>query len=284
MGFPGCIGCIDCTDLAWKNCALEKKGQHHNPKDGKLATIKVEGWCDMDLYMWHWFVGRPGTTNDKTMMRFSPLFIYIFNHTYDMNLPVPYRIHDNAVLRTLAYLLADGIYPRFPILVLPAHQADEINEIVYTKRQEGRRKDIERGFGVIKARFKILPYEDFRWDKEEILMTTKVCCILHNLLVRMNQEGHFVEDLEAEGDDFNIILEMLAREQEELYMREHEREQRDHDLHNEMVGLEGTELVEEMFLREAELSSEEMHQAVKRELREKFATERVAQASSEQDE
>ena len=135
---------------------------------------------------------------------------------------------------------------------------------------------------MIKAHFKILRDEEFRWDKEEILMQSKVFCILQNLLGRMNQESHLVEDLGEEGDDFNIIVEMIAREQEKLDKREDEREKRDHDLHEEMVGQEGTELVEEMFLREAVLSSEEIHEAVKRELM--FAAKRVFKGSLEQGE
>ena len=45
-GFVGCIGAVDCCNLLWKNCPLEEKGQFHNPKDSKLALMKVESWCD----------------------------------------------------------------------------------------------------------------------------------------------------------------------------------------------------------------------------------------------
>ena len=38
----GCIGAVDCCNLLWKNCPLEEKGQYHNPKDSKLAILKIE--------------------------------------------------------------------------------------------------------------------------------------------------------------------------------------------------------------------------------------------------
>lgn len=59
--FPGYIGAIDGTKLHWKNCPVDLKGQCHNGKDGKLATIGVKACCYRDLYIWSWFPGHCGT-------------------------------------------------------------------------------------------------------------------------------------------------------------------------------------------------------------------------------
>lgn len=72
--FVGCAGAVNCCGIKWKNCPLTVKGHYQNPKDAKLAVIKVEAWCDSELCILHWFPGRPGTTNDKIMVSFSPLF------------------------------------------------------------------------------------------------------------------------------------------------------------------------------------------------------------------
>lgn len=181
-GFPGCVGSVDCCSIKWKNCPIQVKGQYHNPKDSKLAVIKVEAWCDSKLYIWHWFAGRAGTNNDKTMVAFSPLFQDILSGKYPFMLPTPYRILPGGVERRLAYLLGDGIYPRWPIFALPIHASDNIHEETYTKRQEGRRKDIERAFGVLQARFGILRQDDHRWYKGDIVDSSKACVIIHNLL------------------------------------------------------------------------------------------------------
>ena len=58
VGFPVCIACIDCTHMHWKNCPMSLKGQYHNPKDGKLATVSCEALVEKTLYCWHWFPGR----------------------------------------------------------------------------------------------------------------------------------------------------------------------------------------------------------------------------------
>ena len=49
-GFPGCIGCVDCMHIHWKNCPKALKGQYHNPKAGKRATISCEAMVDNDLH------------------------------------------------------------------------------------------------------------------------------------------------------------------------------------------------------------------------------------------
>lgn len=50
-GFPGCRGSLDCMHIRWKNCPFTLKGQFHNPKNGKLATISCEAIVDHGLYV-----------------------------------------------------------------------------------------------------------------------------------------------------------------------------------------------------------------------------------------
>ena len=78
-GFVGCLGCVDCMHIKWKNCPRLWKGLYRNPKDGRVATITAEAWCDSNLYCWHWFVGRCETNNDITDMANSPLLIDLLN-------------------------------------------------------------------------------------------------------------------------------------------------------------------------------------------------------------
>ena len=67
-GFPGCVGSVDCMKIEWENCPKVLKGQFYNPKDSKLAVLSVEGWCDRDLYIWHWFIGRRGQTMTSQLL------------------------------------------------------------------------------------------------------------------------------------------------------------------------------------------------------------------------
>ncbi len=67
--FPGCVGALHCMHMHRKNCRKSWKGQCHNPKAGKRATIQVEAMCDSDLYWWHVYVGHPGTNNSSQYVK-----------------------------------------------------------------------------------------------------------------------------------------------------------------------------------------------------------------------
>lgn len=73
-GFFGRVSAVHCSKSKWKNFSLSKKGQLHNKKERRLATNQVEAWYNYELHFWHWFPGRAGANNDKTMLLFSPLF------------------------------------------------------------------------------------------------------------------------------------------------------------------------------------------------------------------
>lgn len=211
-GFPGCVGAVDVMTLRWKNCPISHHGQYKNAKKGTMPTIGIEAWCDRSLYAWSWFSGRCGTNNDKTLLAYSPLFMDILCGSFNLNLPTQYRIHGNGRNRTMGYMLADGIYPEWPIFVRPIHDAPTIGEQCYSKAQEAIRKDIERFFGVIQARFHVLRKDNESWDVEKVVLTTNVCCILHNLLIRMMQSGAFDEEIACENTQFNLISQFLDEE------------------------------------------------------------------------
>lgn len=262
--FPGCVGCVDCMNLKWKNCPYEEKGQYHNTKEGKLAIIKVEAWCDIDLYVWHWWAGKAGTSNDKTMVAYSPLFQDLFNGMYSIALSNPFRVTPDGPLRALGFFLVDGIYPRWAIFLQPVHSADNPREGRYTKRQEGRRKDIERAFGVLQARFKVLRHEDYRWNKEEIVNTSNVCVILHNMLVRMNQNGVFIDDIAEEEAGFNLVEEMWIEEQEQADARAEE------VANDEGAAQAGDRTPMDYLILENMLTSREGHESLKSEFMDRF--------------
>ena len=68
----------------------------------------------------------------------------------------------------MTYYLADGIYPSYPTFVksirLPQSEPDKL----FAKYQEGCRKDIERAFGVLHARFKIIRVPARLWEIEDL--------------------------------------------------------------------------------------------------------------------
>lgn len=174
---------MDCCKLRWKNCPKSWKGQFYNPKDSKLAVISVEAWCDSNLYLWHWFAGRPGTNNDLTTLDSSPLFNDILANQYDFKLQNEYTLPSLTVENSLEkhsipYFLTDAIYLRWKILSQPIYRPETQKQTLHTANQEAVHKDIERFFGVIQARFNILRIDSKSWYLNDIIKCHKPvpCC------------------------------------------------------------------------------------------------------------
>ena len=62
-----------------------------------------------------------------------------------------------------------------------------------TKRQEATKKDVEKFFGCLQCRFRILRQERHEWSDALVILISEGCVILHNLIVRMYLAGE-VED------------------------------------------------------------------------------------------
>ena len=129
------------------------------------------------------FLGCPGTLNDINIR--SPVFddveqgnttrviFFVSQHPYN-----------------IAYYLADGIYPSYPTFVksirLPQSEPDKL----FVQRQEACHKDIERAFGVLQARFKIIRKPAGLWDIFELAIIMRSCIILHNMIVKDERETY----------------------------------------------------------------------------------------------
>uniref|UniRef100_A0A0D3CHK8 No apical meristem-associated C-terminal domain-containing protein n=1 Tax=Brassica oleracea var. oleracea TaxID=109376 RepID=A0A0D3CHK8_BRAOL len=83
----------------------------------------------------------------------------------------------------MAYYLTDGIYPKWATFIqsIPIPQGPKA--VLFAQRQEAVRKDVERAFGVLQARFVIVKNPALFWDKVKIGKIMRACIILHNMIV-----------------------------------------------------------------------------------------------------
>jgi len=117
------------------------------------------------------------------------------------------------------YFLTDDIYPTSTIFVKTISEAQGRKATAYAKSQEAVRKDVERMFGAIKARFHVMDRPCRMWDHGTIVCVLTACIILHNMVVENEREtvepcaigcGHFEED-GSDSDDSDDGSDLFDR-------------------------------------------------------------------------
>lgn len=175
-GFPGMMGSIDCMHWEWKNCPAAWKGQHQG-RAGK-ATLILEAVASYDLWIWHSFFGIPGSCNDLNVLQQSPVFDDILEGRAP---PVNYEV--NGVQYDMGYYLTDGIYPQWAAFIQSILHPHTPKHRLFAEVQEATRKDVERAFGVLQARFAIIRNPALAWSKDVLSKIMTACIIMHNMIV-----------------------------------------------------------------------------------------------------
>ncbi|RWR96831.1 putative nuclease HARBI1 [Cinnamomum micranthum f. kanehirae] len=84
---------------------------------------------------------------------------------------------------TTGYYLADGIYPSRATFVKTITCPNGQKATNFAAAQESARKDVERAFGVLQARFAIVRGPAHFWDCQTLQHIMKACIIMHNMIV-----------------------------------------------------------------------------------------------------
>jgi len=148
------------------------KGHENRP------TIILEAVASYDLWCWHAFFGMPGSHNDINVLHRS----HLFDNLAEGRAPeVNYSINGHDY--KMGYLLADGIYPHWATLVKTISSPMWNKQKYFATAQEAARKDVERFFGVLQARFPIIRQPGRIWDRETLALIMRACVIMHNMIV-----------------------------------------------------------------------------------------------------
>ena len=171
-GFPGMLRSLDCMHWEWRNCPNAWRGQFTRGDHGVL-TIILEVVASQDLWIWHAFFGVAGSNNDINVLNQSPLFTEVLRGEAPK---VRYSVNGNEY--NMGCYLVDGIYPECAIFVktIPLPQTEKAK--LFAQHQEGARKDVERAFGVLQARFAILHGPTHFWKRSTFAKIMKACVIL----------------------------------------------------------------------------------------------------------
>ena len=146
----------------------------------------LEAVASQNLWIWHTLFRLPGTLNDINILDWSLVFDDILHGRAPK---VNYIVNGHEY--HLAYYLTDGIYPKWATFVqsIPLPQGPKAS--LFVTYQEAVRKDAERVFGVLQARFAIVKNPALMWDKVKTGKIVRTCIILHNMIVEDERDGQF---------------------------------------------------------------------------------------------
>ena len=134
--------------------------------------------------------GMLGSHGDINVLQRSLLFVRL---TEGKAPPCHYTVNGHEY--NMGYYLVDGIYPPWATFVSTISNPVGQKKSHFAQRQEAARKDVERAFGVLQARFAVVRGPAKQWDPETLWEVMTCCVIMHNMIV------------EDEGEDAAAALE-----------------------------------------------------------------------------
>lgn len=184
-GFPGCIGCLDCSGWQWKNCPKALQGVMTG-KEGK-PSVRMEVVCSLDLWIWSFQFGLPGSMNDLNILELSDHFNKVLSGTFPQITP-SYTITNKQF--NWYYYLTDGIYPPWRIFIQSLSSTTDRKGKNFSVVQESIRKCVEQVFGVLYQRFKLLFVACEYWNVDKMRSIATTAVILHNMIVESRRSTY----------------------------------------------------------------------------------------------
>ena len=186
LGFPGACGSVDGVQIAWEGCPFGLRNSCTG-KEG-YPTIGFNVTVDHERRVIHCGEAFLGHFNDKTKVKYDEYVTRLREGYYE---GFKYQVHapDGSLVRCVTpYLICDNGYHRWKNLMPPYKTTSQVDLAVWSKHLESTRKDVERTFGCMKKRFRILKVPLLFQDAKFIGNIFLTCCVLHNKLLTFDKQ------------------------------------------------------------------------------------------------
>ena len=185
-GFPGACGSMDGVQIYWEACPYRLKYSF----TGKETKPTVGFNCTVDhnlrfLYVGDLFAGR---FNDKTKLLYDE---YIQELRTGKFKDFAYTMKDkngNQFTETGPYVINDNGYHYWSQCMCPSKHTAVPHLALLSKHLESTRKDVERTFGIMKKRFRILKFPLLLTDVTDIKNLFLTCATLHKMLLKFDKQ------------------------------------------------------------------------------------------------
>ena len=182
--FPNCIGAIDGSHIyvaAPTNTIVAADHRNRN----KSFSILLQGVVDSKCYFTSINTGPPGSLHDSAHFKSTELYRKVDEGIMG-------GFHDDPLTWTSGlafppYIVADRGYPLLSWCITPFKKGPmglplSREETWFNQKHSSTRMSVERGFGILKGRFKEIGTKSSL--KLDFLPTVvHTCCVLHNILL-----------------------------------------------------------------------------------------------------
>jgi hypothetical protein len=119
-------------------------------------------------------------------------------------------VHGNKY--TMGHYLADGIYPTWATFVKSYNNPQGNKRVHFTKAQEAVRKDVERAFGILQARFAMVRGPTRFWDKDTLWYIMTATVIMHNVIIENERDEEVDYDYDQDVGEVLRLEEYQQRD------------------------------------------------------------------------
>ena len=179
-GFPGAIGSVDGVQIAWEGCPFAWK-QHCTGKE-KHPTLGFNVTVDNNCRFQHVSPVMAGRFNDLTKTKYDDYISLLRSGKFN-DYEYTLRTRDGAsITRRGPYLICDNGYHAWVQLMHASKHTAQQHLLLWSTNVEACRKDVERAFGQLKKRFRLLKIPNLIQDCRVVNNLFITCCALHNIL------------------------------------------------------------------------------------------------------
>ncbi|XP_061372266.1 protein ALP1-like [Gastrolobium bilobum] len=184
QGLSNCCGAIDSTHILMTLPATDSLNNVWLDHE-KNCSMVLQAIVDPDLRFRDIVTGWPGSVSDDHVLRSSAFFKLVEE---GKRLNGGKKIHpDGTVLRD--YVVGDTGFPLLPWLLTPYEGEGLSNvQVEFNKRLAATQMVAKRALARLKWMWKIIEGVMWKPDKHKLPRIILVCCILHNVVIDMEDQ------------------------------------------------------------------------------------------------
>ncbi|KAK8536168.1 hypothetical protein V6N13_009544 [Hibiscus sabdariffa] len=184
QGLPNCCGVIDTTHVMMCLPSADPASKVWLDRE-KNHSMVLQAIVDPEMRFRDIITGWPGKIDDWLMFQ-SSNFYKLCDKGERLNGEM-FELSNGSEIRE--YIIGDLGYPLLPYLVIP-YQGKELPEISmeFNKRHSATRLVASRALARLKEMWKIIQGVMWRPDKHKLPRITLVCCLLHNIVIDLEDD------------------------------------------------------------------------------------------------